>query len=56
MNRLKKIYEDYTSSIISHFKMVDTKDIIQQDYKLFNNESTNVLDIDIDIDIDISIK
>ena len=48
---LKKIYEDYTSSIISHFKMVDTKDIIQQDYKLFNNESTNVLDIDIDISI-----
>ena len=51
---LKKIYEDYTSSIISHFKMVDTKDIIQQDYKLFNNESTNVLDIDIDIDISIN--
>jgi len=44
---LKKIYENYTSSIISHFKMVDTKDIIQEDYKLFNNESTNVLDLSI---------
>ena len=44
---LKKIYEDYTSSIISHFKMVDTKDIIQQDYTLFNNESTNFLDLSI---------
>ena len=48
---LKKIYENYTSSIISHFKMVDTKDIIQQDYTLFNNESNNVLDIDIDLSI-----
>ena len=44
---LKKIYENYTSSIISHFKMVDTKDIIQEDYKLFNNETTNVLDLSI---------
>jgi len=44
---LKKIYEDYSSSIISHFKMVDTKDIIQQDYTLFNNESTNFLDLSI---------
>jgi len=41
---LKKIYENYTNSIISHFKIIDTKDILQDEYKLINNENTHNLE------------
>jgi len=41
---LKKIYENYTNSIISHFKIIDTKDILQDEYKLINNENNHNLE------------
>jgi len=42
---LKKIYENYTNSIISHFKIIDTKDILQDEYKLINNENNHNLEV-----------
>ena len=38
---LKKIYENYTHSLITHFKMIDTKDIIQEEYSLLNVNNEN---------------
>ena len=49
---LKKIHDDYVNAAISYLKMIDTKDIIQEQYNC-EDLSNNVLDIS---DNDISLN
>ena len=41
---LRKAFEDYTDEIINYFKMLDTKDILQNEYLDLEHDDLNITD------------
>jgi hypothetical protein len=45
-NDIKKIYEDYVKNLINYFKIIDRKDILQDQYdKIILDNSANAIDL-----------
>ena len=47
---LRKAFEDYTDEVINYFKMLDTKDILQNEYLGLEEGDLNVTDASYNIE------
>lgn len=47
---LRKAFEDYTDEVINYFKMLDTKDILQNEYLGLEEGDLNVTDVSYNIE------